>query len=370
MPGYVLEPEPYRPEMLLWLELPDDLLVAGEVIDRNGPPIDAAQFLRRAFERPLAGAPRKPSRLRVADAAFAAELRATIRDIPIVVAPTPELDAALDSMAQHMPADADEESYLEDGRVSEAAVAQLFRASELIWRTSSSGAWRLEGRARRPGRAGGHSPDLVSKGPAFPSSETWARASACSSSPRWLDTRRSPGSLLRDNPKGRQSRGHGALTRVRARCGAAGVDATRGRPARLAGGLAGCLSKGLPSRPRRDAPPSIGARRRGDDGARHVARRVLPQAPRAVRAERSSRSVSPTTMNKMFEVLFTVPYEAHDDFEIQASASHAGPSPRCLATRLVPAAAVRSTRSAASQGTSNRRPRRTCTRPTSGSCSR
>ena len=44
-PFYVTEPEPYRPEMILWLELPEDLIVASTLLDPEGPPVSFGDTL-------------------------------------------------------------------------------------------------------------------------------------------------------------------------------------------------------------------------------------------------------------------------------------------------------------------------------------
>ena len=83
-----------------------------------------------ALEQPPAGS-RRPDRIRVADASLAAEIRAAVGGaIPVVVGPTPEIDAFLDTMLDSMP---DERSYLEGGHVSPAAVARLFTAARFLW---------------------------------------------------------------------------------------------------------------------------------------------------------------------------------------------------------------------------------------------
>jgi len=85
---------------------------------------------------PLAGPPRRPTRVRVADQALAAEARAALGDpggTEVVVAPTPELDELVHQFARSLPDGAEPDSYLEDGRVSAAAVERLFRAAEVLY---------------------------------------------------------------------------------------------------------------------------------------------------------------------------------------------------------------------------------------------
>ena len=127
--------EPYRPDLVLWLELPEGLIVGqslGMPEDREGA---VARGLRRALTQPAAGSPRRPDGIRVADAATAAEVRAEVGEaIPVTVAPTPELDALLAHLIATLPPDEDNEpSYFAGGRVSAAAVEKLFAAGRLLF---------------------------------------------------------------------------------------------------------------------------------------------------------------------------------------------------------------------------------------------
>jgi hypothetical protein len=62
MPGY--EGEPFRPEMILWLELPDALIVGWKLLDPSSPEAAMADALRDTMKRPLAGV-RRPTRIRL-----------------------------------------------------------------------------------------------------------------------------------------------------------------------------------------------------------------------------------------------------------------------------------------------------------------
>lgn len=133
--------EPYRPGLVVWMELPDGLIVGQDVVapENTGGAVGTA--LRAALERPLVGPPRRPDRIRVANASLVGEIRAVLGDgMPVEVAPTPELDALLqamlESMSEHGEGEAghEEASYLEDGRISPAALAELFRSAELLYR--------------------------------------------------------------------------------------------------------------------------------------------------------------------------------------------------------------------------------------------
>jgi hypothetical protein len=139
MPVFVTSPEPYRPEMILWLEMPDDLVVSQTVIDPAGPPVSLRDTLLHATASPMVGAPRRPERIRVADAHLATELRGALPGVEVVVAPTPELDRLVSEMLASMPSGGGP-SYLEQGRVAAPAVAALFQAAQAVYRKAP---WKL-----------------------------------------------------------------------------------------------------------------------------------------------------------------------------------------------------------------------------------
>ncbi len=126
--------EPYRPELVVWFEVPPGLVVGQDLVAPEDVPGAAVRALRAALEQPLAGPPRRPDVIRVADHALAAEVREAVsEEIPVTVAPTPELDELLELMVESMPEGDDEESYLEGGRIPPEAVASLFTAAQTLY---------------------------------------------------------------------------------------------------------------------------------------------------------------------------------------------------------------------------------------------
>ncbi|HEX5043109.1 MAG TPA: SEC-C domain-containing protein [Candidatus Polarisedimenticolaceae bacterium] len=109
--------------------------------------------LAEAMRHPLVGPARRPSRIRVPDANLAAEVETVVGDlIPVTIAATPELNELVDSMFESFTRSpgfeidgdggSEEESYFENGRVSAAAVADLFAAARLLhhvapWKVAS-----------------------------------------------------------------------------------------------------------------------------------------------------------------------------------------------------------------------------------------
>ena len=134
-PFFVTEGEPYRPELVVWMDLPSGLVVGHHLQDPKAP-VEFGATLTGAMERPLAGPPRRPARIRVATSRLAESVRrAAASDLEIVVAPTPELDEVLEAMRRAPQSDdAPDQSYLEQGRVSAETIADLFRAAELVYR--------------------------------------------------------------------------------------------------------------------------------------------------------------------------------------------------------------------------------------------
>ena len=147
-PFFVTDREdPYRPTVTVWMELPAGLVLAQNVSDPDDSAGALGRALRAALETPMVGPPRRPAEIRVADADLAAEVRAVIgEEIPVRIAPTPELDelfaAMLAALSEKDAEDAG--SYLEGGRVPVASAAELFATAKLLydvapWRTTADG---------------------------------------------------------------------------------------------------------------------------------------------------------------------------------------------------------------------------------------
>jgi hypothetical protein len=128
----VTEGEPYRVELILFLERPDDLIVGMEIVN-PAEPLSFAEVLERTIRNPLVGSPRKPTHLRVADPTLAAELRAAIPDLMVEVGPTPELDAVFEHLSDSMTGEESAASYFEDGRVALPDLQRLFAAAARLY---------------------------------------------------------------------------------------------------------------------------------------------------------------------------------------------------------------------------------------------
>jgi len=120
--------------LAIWLELPSGLIVGQELCRPEDAEGAVGRVLLAAMERPAAGRPRRPAKIRVGHARLAAEVRAAIGDsIPIEVAPAPELDHLLDELLESMPDDGVEDSYLQGGCIAAAIVRDLFVAARILY---------------------------------------------------------------------------------------------------------------------------------------------------------------------------------------------------------------------------------------------
>lgn len=135
--------EPYHPDIVLWMERPSGFVVGQEVVAPEDIARAVGRVLESALDRPLAGPRRRPARLRVTDAAMAAEVRALVGDsIPVTVAPAPELDEVLESLRERMEGSRDGVSYLEGGRIPPAVIARLFTVARPLY---SVAPWKTAG---------------------------------------------------------------------------------------------------------------------------------------------------------------------------------------------------------------------------------
>jgi len=129
------EGEPYRPEVIVWMELPSGMVVGHRLIDPRGEPVPFAATLEEAMREPLMGPPRRPGRVRIADEGLAREIREADLDLSVELGATPELEELMEFMAEDMgPGDESRDSYFEDGRVPEVALRSLFANAEILYR--------------------------------------------------------------------------------------------------------------------------------------------------------------------------------------------------------------------------------------------
>ncbi len=134
MPGYVTgEGEPYRPEALLWLD--DKQLVLGVTTEKPGELLArASASLAETMVKPMVGKADAPTRIRVASKELAEVLHAGHPNIEIVCAPTPEVDAVMASMREHMGDHTEkEQTYLEPD-ITPEMMASFFHSAATLFR--------------------------------------------------------------------------------------------------------------------------------------------------------------------------------------------------------------------------------------------
>ena len=146
-PFYVTEDSPFRPVIILWLEMPEGVVVHHELIAPGDPELSFGATFLAATAKPCVGPPRRPGTIRVSDPELAEQVRAVAPEIPVVVAPTPEVLDVLEFMMEHPP---DEDtiiapSYLQDGRVSADSVDLLFQVGRRLKKVAP---WKSMGDAQ------------------------------------------------------------------------------------------------------------------------------------------------------------------------------------------------------------------------------
>lgn len=118
----------------MWLELPSELVLGFSMIDPAGSTPLFSDTLREVIRSPLAGPPRSPARVRVADQALAAEARAALGDTGTEGGR--RTNARARRARPPVRAVTARRWALEDRRVSAAAVERLFRAAEVLYQVA------------------------------------------------------------------------------------------------------------------------------------------------------------------------------------------------------------------------------------------
>ena len=118
----------------MWVELPSELVVGCVMNDAEDMPSFASTLLD-AMRHPKVGKARKPTTIRIQDPRLARQVQDAVHgDIPVVVAPTPELDTVMDMLMARLDGDDDLD---EDGAfaddVSPEAMGDLFRAAHALY---------------------------------------------------------------------------------------------------------------------------------------------------------------------------------------------------------------------------------------------
>lgn len=97
-PFYVAEHGDAAPHILMWLDAKRDKMLGIDIVPANAPTGALATFLAKTIQHPSDGPPRKPAIVRTENAREAEHLENKFPDIKVVVATTPELEAAKTSL--------------------------------------------------------------------------------------------------------------------------------------------------------------------------------------------------------------------------------------------------------------------------------
>lgn len=137
-PSFVTdEGEPYRPEILVWLEPESASMVYAEITDPREGGASLADALELAMAQPMEGPKRRPSKVRVARSEDAAELRARFgASLEVVRAPTPEVLDASASYAEFASRDLPPDVWLEHLPADAPEVARFFEATRRLYAAS------------------------------------------------------------------------------------------------------------------------------------------------------------------------------------------------------------------------------------------
>ena len=136
-PIYITDGEPYRPDLVLWLDAGAHTILSSRVAHPAESAAAVAGCLADALRKPSMGPPRRPQRIRVAEPALIETLRPVVGpDVVIETAPTPEIDALARLLTEELPDGDEPPSYCEGGRVSAPHVAGLFRAAAQLYRAA------------------------------------------------------------------------------------------------------------------------------------------------------------------------------------------------------------------------------------------
>jgi hypothetical protein len=139
LPAYVTGEDegPYRPETLLWM-IPDGPVLGTAMFKPGEGVTHVVDHFHETTRKPMVGRAHVPSRVRVESPEVAAQLRASLRTATdVICAPTPEIDAIVASMREHLDAhDADEPPTHFGPGITPDAMASFFRASARLFRAA------------------------------------------------------------------------------------------------------------------------------------------------------------------------------------------------------------------------------------------
>jgi hypothetical protein len=142
-PFEVLEPTRFRPPIVVVMDAVSGLLLGVEPLAHGSGLAEAARAIRKVMQAHsrTSGPGAGPRILRVDDPELANALRSRVSSsVAILVAPTPEIDAVVEHMADHVDLGNDRYSDLEHGRIAPEVVGRFFEAAATVYRLAP---WRI-----------------------------------------------------------------------------------------------------------------------------------------------------------------------------------------------------------------------------------
>ena len=136
--------QPDSVEFVAWVSS-QGLIVGHELVASEEADGALGRALLVALDQPYEKRESLPGVIRVAGRALADEVRAALSDpIPIVIAPTPEIGAVVDSFLEFMSGTAATASYFAGGHITPDTVAELFISAERLfheapWKVAQDG---------------------------------------------------------------------------------------------------------------------------------------------------------------------------------------------------------------------------------------
>jgi hypothetical protein len=135
LPAYIENPEPVRPDMIVWMDQDSRFVFVIEAVLPETPDSALLDRFHKAVNHPRVGASRRPARLRVAESRWAELLRAGLGNrFEIRVGPTPEIDEVIRQFIDDVNPGV-KPSYF-GHRLSPAMVDRLFSAAADLYNTS------------------------------------------------------------------------------------------------------------------------------------------------------------------------------------------------------------------------------------------
>jgi hypothetical protein len=137
LPFWITEDEPYRPELVFWLDVGTGIALGHRVVHPEEPEECVIDILKKVIHE----LSHPPTSIRVEDLHLSRRIKKEVgKGVKVRVAPTPEAEAFVDFMVSTLETADTEKSYLEDGRVGPETVGRFFRSAAELYRTAP---WKI-----------------------------------------------------------------------------------------------------------------------------------------------------------------------------------------------------------------------------------